>query len=57
MAILNTSMDTKTKDNLQKLIVEIFIFVKKPMWEKKLLSPLTTNQSESMNHVIKNYVS
>ena len=57
MAILSTSMETKTKDNSQKLIVEIFIFVKKPMWEKKLGSPLTTNQSESMNHVIKNYVS
>ena len=57
MDILSTSMDKKTEDNLQKLIEEIFIFVKQPMWEKKLLSPLTTNQSESMNHVIKNHVS
>lgn len=56
MDILSTPMDKKTEDNLQKLIEEIFIFVKQPMWEKKLLSPLTTNQSESMNHVIKNYV-
>ena len=27
------------------------------MWERKNFKPMTTNQSESINHVLKNYMS
>ena len=54
--MLNFVMDKKTESCVKKLIEEIFMYVSQPMWEKKLLNPLTTNQSESINHVIKNYV-
>ena len=54
--ILNFKMDKKTESCVKKLIEEIFMYVSQPMWEKKLLYPLTTNESESINHVIKNYV-
>lgn len=54
--ILNILMDKKTENCVRNLIEEIFLYVSQPMWEKKLLNPLTTNQSESFHHVFKNYV-
>ena len=55
--ILKLRMDGRTATYVNNVIEEIFQFVSKPMWKLKLIKPLTTNQSESMNHVIKNYVS
>ena len=55
--ILKVTMDDSTARYVNNVMEEIFQFVSKPMWELKLVKPLTTNQSESMNHVIKNYVS
>ena len=54
--ILKLTMDDSTARYVNNVIEEIFQFVSKLMWELKLIKPLTTNPSESMNHVIKNYV-
>ena len=54
---LKLRTDGRTVRYVYNVIEEIFQFVTKPMWNLKMIKPLTTNQSKSMNHVIKNYVS
>ena len=54
--ILKITMDECTKRYVKKVVEEIFQSVSKPMWERKNSKPMTTNQSESMNHVLKNFV-
>ena len=44
---LKLTTDDSTARYVYNVVEEIFKFVSKPMWERKLIKPLTTNQSES----------
>ena len=54
---LKITMEECTKRYVKKVVEEAFQFVSKPVWERKKFKPMTTNQSESIHHVLKNYVS
>ena len=51
--VLKITMDECMKRYVKKVVEEVFQFISKPMWEIKKFKPMTTNQSESMNHVLK----